>query len=146
GRRASSNCTISPGCLKARSRRCSTCMSTPSRASCTWRRRGSTDGSARRREMSEMTAERWRRVQDLFAGVLEQPEQARVSFLAGACGGDAELMEEVSALVEGAPSAAAHLRNVVTSAVESLGAGDAATRIGMQVGPYRLTGVLGAGG
>src|SRR3954465_10417610 len=93
-----------------------------------------------------MTADRWRRIGELFAGSMEQPEQGRDSFLAGACGGDRELHEELSALVGAAPSAAIHLYGIISSAVSSHATDATTARVGMRLEPYRVIEVLGAGG
>ena len=42
-----------------------------------------------------MKADRWNRVQALFDAALDQPTAERLSFLRQACGGDADLLEEV---------------------------------------------------
>jgi hypothetical protein len=47
-----------------------------------------------------MDAQRWQWIQSLFHDAAAQPEAARHSFLATACAGDAEAMDEVLSLLE----------------------------------------------
>ena len=46
-----------------------------------------------------MTTERWRQIENLFHAARELPGAERAAFLAGACGGDAELCFEVGSLL-----------------------------------------------
>lgn len=47
-----------------------------------------------------MESERWQRKRELFEQALELPAEERESFLRAACDGDADLLRDVSVLVE----------------------------------------------
>ena len=83
----------------------------------------------------------WSRVKELLGEALERPAADRAGWLAGACGGDAELQAEVQALL------AAHERaGDFLATGPSAAAATADALLGARLGPYLLTGVLGRGG
>jgi eukaryotic-like serine/threonine-protein kinase len=82
-----------------------------------------------------MNPERWRRLDQLFQGALEQEEARRGAFLDEACAGDAEMRREVESLLLAHAGAAGFL--------EERPAGLAA---GARLGRYEVKGPLGAGG
>lgn len=94
-----------------------------------------------------MNPERWRQIEDIYHGALEQDSVRREGFVAQACGHDDELRREVLALLaqpeEGeridqpAWLAGAHLLPVTVTLELKAGAA---------IGPYRIEGVVGAGG
>ncbi|MGE5358106.1 MAG: protein kinase domain-containing protein [Bacteroidales bacterium] len=98
-----------------------------------------------------MDPDRWRQIERLYHDVLGREPNARESFLADACGGDAELRREVEALVAqeddmrgflerpvaNAPVAAAN--HLATTSRETL-------TPGTKLGPYEITALIGAGG
>ena len=47
-----------------------------------------------------LSPKRWARVQEMFHAALERPDGTRASYVAEACGDDAELLEEVMSLLE----------------------------------------------
>jgi len=73
-----------------------------------------------------MRPDRWRQVEQLYHSALEQEEPARDAFLREACRGDEELRGEVRSLLDQPESG---LLNHP-----------------LQLGPYQIVGVLGAGG
>jgi hypothetical protein len=50
--------------------------------------------------VTAMNSELWRRVEDTFYAALDQPETIREQWLVQTCGGDAELLTEVRAMLE----------------------------------------------
>jgi serine/threonine-protein kinase len=92
-----------------------------------------------------MDPERWRRVAELCEAALEREPRAREAFLAEACGEDADLRREVASLLaeEHTPLVIDHEIGTVAAAVL-----EGALRLtpGTALGPYRVEGLLGAGG
>jgi eukaryotic-like serine/threonine-protein kinase len=86
----------------------------------------------------------WDRLEELFERAQARPAEQRRPFLAGACGGDPSLQNELEAMLEasGDDCALAVERLVVDQ--ESYEAAD--PLVGMCLGPWRLTNVLGRGG
>ena len=82
-----------------------------------------------------MTPERWRRIAQLYHSALECEPGGRVAFLAEACQDDEELRREVESLL-------------ARPAMEALADHSTVTQImaGAQLGEYRITAQLGAGG
>jgi serine/threonine-protein kinase len=89
-----------------------------------------------------MDPERWRRVDRLFAAALELVDEAREAFLERACDGDPGLRQEVDRLLVAERRSAGFL-SAPLGRVLPLGAEG---EEGRRLGPYRLGGVLGAGG
>jgi serine/threonine protein kinase len=89
-----------------------------------------------------MEPERRHRISDLFHAALGRAPEERPAFLEGACGGDRALRQEIESLLrfhsDNAPFLETPAMNVV--------AGGEPSRIGQQLGPYRILGALGAGG
>src|SRR5687767_4517909 len=106
-----------------------------------------------------MTEERWAQVKALFEAALERPASDRAEFLRAAAGGDRLLHREVESLLRGDDPDAA-LTNLLQrhdavprsqSADTSDSAWDdtrtqIASTIPATIGPYRVVGLLGAGG
>jgi Tol biopolymer transport system component len=95
--------------------------------------------------MEPMTADRWRKVEDLYHAALERADSARPAFLEEACAGDLELRREVESL----------LAQDTGALVLNQGLGDIARDMlsparrftpGAMIGPYRVVERLGAGG
>ncbi len=105
--------------------------------------------------MRELSRERWRQIDDLFAAALDKPRGERPAFLAAACGADADLRREVEALLETEVEAAEKLGDSALEFAAPLlpgleselrGPKDAGHQPGELIGPYRLLGTLGHGG
>jgi serine/threonine protein kinase/Tfp pilus assembly protein PilF len=85
-----------------------------------------------------MSSDRWVQIKKVVADALELPEAERLAFVATACAGDHELLEEVSSLVSFATQAAdlfespAFIKNTALTA-------------GARLGPYDIVGLIGAG-
>ena len=73
-----------------------------------------------------MTPDRWRQVEQLYHSALEKEPAGRAVFLKEACGEDEELAREVQSLLE----------ETDTGLLDHP----------LQLGPYRIEGVIGAGG
>src|SRR5262245_53222032 len=94
-----------------------------------------------------MTPERWQQINEVFHEALVRPVGERTDFLAEACAGDAELLAEVSSLLEGpwqpgeftaAPVYEAAAELFVETQRRSLA--------GANIGAYRIPHRSGAGG
>ncbi len=90
-----------------------------------------------------MDAERWIQVQKLFDDALEQPAEARESYLRDACGADVGLYKEVRSLLE----EEGQLLNMLDGTAELTTDMLAALSLnGQQIGPYVLIRQIGMGG
>ncbi|HEV2853609.1 MAG TPA: serine/threonine-protein kinase [Thermoanaerobaculia bacterium] len=89
--------------------------------------------------------ERWRRIDRIFAHLLELPREQRRAFLGEACRGDPELLREVERLLDADERNATFLER---PAGELLGfpAPSPGTEEGSLLGPYRLLRKIGGGG
>lgn len=93
-----------------------------------------------------MTPERWRRIENLYEAVLKVEPARREEFLREACGADQELLSSMRSLL------ARHLSVTnlqVRSAVvggEAPAAAESIMSVGAQLGPYKISGPIGAGG
>ena len=93
-----------------------------------------------------MNATRWSQVERLYQAALERPAGERGAFLRDACGDDSELREEVESLLAQASAANGFLNDPAVEAVARLMTDEHGTLIGRQIGIYRVTSLLGAGG
>jgi len=89
----------------------------------------------------------WRRIEEVFLAALEEPAEKRPAFLEQACDGDADLREEVLAMLRSHEETAdfletpAYQTNAMLFAEES-----GSLKIGEQLGDYRILSLLGEGG
>ena len=92
-----------------------------------------------------MDRTRWGRIEEIFELAHAQPIEARQRFLAGACGTDGSLRNELEAMLAAASAdrALAVERLIVDSSPE---ARVADPWLGTCLGPWRLVGELGRGG
>ena len=86
--------------------------------------------------------------EEIFADALEMDSSRRAEFLASACEGDSDLLNEVLALLRDAESAETFFESMTRGAAgnpafESVPSSD---RPGTQIGAYRLIRLLGRGG
>src|SRR5213596_1073482 len=93
-----------------------------------------------------MNATRWSNVEPLYHTALERSADERAAFLRGACGDDRELLEEVESLLAQASAANGFLNDPAVDAVARLMTDERGTLIGRQIGIYRVTSLVGAGG
>jgi serine/threonine protein kinase len=92
-----------------------------------------------------MDPQRWSRVFDLLHSALQRAPEARASFLDDACAGDAELRRQVELAVANESKAEGFLETPALGDATLTVAGQAHL-VGLQIGPYRVDSLLGAGG
>lgn len=92
-----------------------------------------------------MTPERWRRIEEIFQAVAEQPNANREALLDQACGDDAELRREVASLLshEGEDG---FIQSMIAGGTDLLERHDDEAIIDSHIGVYRVTGLIGHGG
>ncbi|MET0620629.1 MAG: protein kinase [Thermoanaerobaculia bacterium] len=92
-----------------------------------------------------MTPDEWRRVKAILERVLDQPAEARETYIESACAGDATLRARVAALATAAEGDGGMLdaSNAVEAGAE---VPEAPSREGERVGPYELLAEIGRGG
>ena len=95
-----------------------------------------------------MTPDRWHELQALFQAASDLPAAAQVQYLASACAGDVELHDEILALLaaDRRSGASSFISDAVAAAARALAGETAPSRIGEEVGPYRLLREIGRGG
>ncbi len=97
----------------------------------------------------ELNAERWSRVEELFAHASELTPGERARYLDGACGDDLELRDYVSSLLKADPSVEASIEQTIVNTVR-VAFGDDTSQAeqmkGQMIGPYRVERLLGSGG
>ncbi len=93
-----------------------------------------------------MIAERWRRVEELFAGAVALAPPARSGFLAERCGDDVGLREEVERLLAADGAAGEFLAETVEGGARAWAGEAVRTEVGRRIGPYRLEREIGRGG
>jgi len=92
---------------------------------------------------------RWQRLQQLFAMALARPQAERKTFVAEACGDDAELAAELSALIRHDDDTASGADAVGRALQQAAGRwleGHRDARIGTRLGPWRITAHIADGG
>ena len=90
-----------------------------------------------------MTSDRWQRLEELYHEALARPAGERAAFLAEACKSDSGMRREVETLLaERGDSLDRPAWEYATGTV----AGRAYLNASASLGPYRITGLLGAGG
>ncbi len=94
----------------------------------------------------DVTPERWRRVEELFARAGDLPEAEWPALLERECADDAAVRAEVASLLANSRGAGARLRGQIAAGVERLAVERAEAQIGRRLGAYRLVGLLGEGG
>ncbi|MBZ5622042.1 MAG: protein kinase [Acidobacteriia bacterium] len=92
-----------------------------------------------------MTPERWREVETMYQATMDREPEVRSAYLVEACRGDEDLRRDVESLLElnGVP---ALVDDAAWQAFGELLDHDLSVAVGTQLGPYRIEGVLGAGG
>ena len=91
-------------------------------------------------------AERRQRIDELCDAALDRDTGERAAFIAAACQDDDALRQEIESLLAHAPRAERFLTTSVTTVAAEMFAGDRESLIGRQLGPYKVTAFLGAGG
>src|SRR5689334_16937325 len=93
---------------------------------------------------SELTEDRWRRIEDLFHRALALPEDARAAMVEREAGADREMRRQIEEMLGHAAGASELLSRTVSSVARQAAA--PAAWIGCRVGPYRLVREIGRGG
>jgi serine/threonine-protein kinase len=92
-----------------------------------------------------MTPERWREVEEIYQSAMDCAPELRDAHLAETCGGDFDLRREVESLLKLNNSPVLVDEPAWQAAGELLDS-DPIMAAGTQLGPYRIEGLLGAGG
>ena len=96
---------------------------------------------------SFMTSERWQQVEEIFQAALDCPPPERARLLSRVCAGDAELQRQTTSLLEAHDAAADFLEQSALERDADLLIEDPdVSRIGTEIGPYRIVEHLGSGG
>ena len=92
-----------------------------------------------------MTPERWRQIEEIFQTALEHAPEERTTYLANACGSDAELHKEVTSLLA-QEIAHTSIENPIRKAAQSFSQSESDNLTNQHIGPYRITNLIGEGG
>jgi len=92
-----------------------------------------------------MNAERWQKIKNILENALETAPESRSVYLDKVCGNDEDLRNEVEKLLEFERTNADILEQNPVSAVLQNG-NSAKSQIGREIGNYKITSELGAGG
>jgi len=97
---------------------------------------------------SPLTPERWKQIEGVFDDAADLAPEERDAYLAGACGGDAELRRQVELLIRSHDAAGSFIEEpAVAGRITDPGKlDDDAPFIGRRVGSYRIVRELGRGG
>ena len=96
-----------------------------------------------------LNRQRWQKVEELYSSALKQEPNQRTAFLSDVCKDDADLRQEVEALLaeaSEAPNASACLDTATVLASSPKVAAGSQLTAGQRFGPYRIETILGAGG
>ena len=94
-----------------------------------------------------MTHERWEQIKGLFHAALEHEPARRPAFLAQACADDGPLHQEVESLLASHEQAESFIETPASDVAAGLLAEDQTGLVaGQTVGPYKIVGLLAAGG
>ncbi|MEK7406029.1 MAG: serine/threonine-protein kinase [Acidobacteriota bacterium] len=94
-----------------------------------------------------MTPERWRTVEQIFHAASELAGNGRASYLDRACAGDAELRQEVEALLAEDQAAPVDIGLAIEQEAQELLQDESeAAWVGRRLGPWRITSLVGQGG
>ena len=93
-----------------------------------------------------MDSTRWERMQALFHQTADLPHGEQQAFLKSACGGDAQLMADVMAMLDADAREASVLDSSVAQVANQVLGEDSPPLAYREFGPYRVIRVLGEGG
>ena len=94
-----------------------------------------------------MTSEQYLRVGELYHAAMELAPEARLEFLAGACGSDDELRREVESLLQARQQADGFIAGKMAGVVAVMAAQQETTSlVGRSFGHYQALSLIGAGG
>ncbi len=97
-------------------------------------------------EVASPTANRWSKLQELFARAVDLPLADQAAFVEVNCGDDATLRAELLALLASDSNEASPLTNALGTAISETSRQRRQALVGTIVGAYKLTSVLGHGG
>jgi serine/threonine-protein kinase len=86
----------------------------------------------------------WAKIDAIFHAALERPQEQRSAFLEQTCGGDRDLLREVEQLLVQDENSTAIVDTPAAQQADFLQTVE--LQAGARLGPYRITGTLGAGG
>jgi len=95
---------------------------------------------------SELSRERWRRIDQVFDAALQTPAAERADLLDDLCAGDDDLRREVDALLDAHRRADPHFDTPVSPLGAALVTSPEPAPIGRRVGPFRILDEIGRGG
>ncbi len=94
-----------------------------------------------------MKPDRWRQIDVIFQAAIERDPAERAAFLDQACKSDPSLRREVESLIDSSEKAGSFIEApVFKGAAELVANTEAGSLIGRELGPYKITAVLGSGG
>ena len=93
-----------------------------------------------------MTADRWRRVEELYQAALEHDAGSRAAFLAERCAGDTALRQEVESLLEQSASGDGFMDRPAAAMAGEASDFAASVLTGRRLGVYQVQSRIGAGG
>lgn len=94
-----------------------------------------------------MKAERWQQIDGILQAAMERDAAERPAFLDQACASDPSLRKEVEELINSYDQAGSFIESpVFEEAADLVASAQAGSHIGRELGPYRITAVLGFGG
>ncbi len=95
----------------------------------------------------ELDADRWSRVEDLFARAADLPNDERGAFLKTECGDDPELLDYLLALLGAEQSSEDTIEGSIAAAIDAtFGEEETEDLAGQMIGPYRVERLIGSGG
>ncbi|HKZ79410.1 MAG TPA: protein kinase [Pyrinomonadaceae bacterium] len=98
------------------------------------------------REVSTLTPERWKKVEEVFESVLERPPSERAAFLESVCQDDLSLRNQVETLLQSLQQAGSTIDSPAFGAVVPETVVEAPFMIGKRLGAYRIEQEVGRGG
>jgi serine/threonine-protein kinase len=93
-----------------------------------------------------MEPQRWRQIEDLFHSSLDCEPGRRADFLNSACAGDASLRQEIESLLSSYEKGSFTETPAFAEGIKLLEESEARSLVGQNIGPYRVTQIIGQGG
>jgi serine/threonine protein kinase/tetratricopeptide (TPR) repeat protein len=93
-----------------------------------------------------MEPQRWRQIEDLFHSALDCEPGRRADFLNSACAGNASLRQEIESLLSSYEKGSFTETPAFAEGIKLLEESEARSLVGQNIGPYRVTQIIGQGG
>ncbi len=93
-----------------------------------------------------MEPQRWRQIEDLFHSALDCEPGRRADFLNSVCAGDASLRQEIESLLSSYEKGSFTETPAFAEGIKLLEESEARSLVGQNIGPYRVTQIIGQGG